>query len=201
MKIGIMGGTFDPIHNGHVTLAENALSHFSLDKIWFLPNGNPPHKGNENILSPLVDRITMVRLAIENKGDFSFCDYEATNDRVSYTYSTMEYLQKVYPENEFYFIIGADSLCSFESWKYPERILKICHILVAYRDEVDTKKELSYYMENLKEKYQGNLSYLPAPKVEISSSMIREHIQQGVDIGDMVPLNVYNYIKTKGLYR
>ena len=117
MKIGIMGGTFDPIHIGHLLLGEFAYENFSLDEIWFLPNGNPPHKSTDESGVSLADRIEMVRLATEDIPYFRVNLYEASAQKHSYTFSTMKALRGLYPDHEFYFILGADSLFSIEQWK------------------------------------------------------------------------------------
>lgn len=112
MKIGIMGGTFDPIHNGHLMLGEYAARQFRLQRVWFLPNGNPPHKSGE---ISIRHRIEMVKLALEGHDRFELNLYEAEKGTVSYSYDTIRNLNELYPEHEFYFIIGADSLFSIES--------------------------------------------------------------------------------------
>ena len=141
MKIGIMGGTFDPIHNGHLMLGHAAYETFSLDQIWFMPNGNPPHKKSETIKSTAEDRMKMTSLAIAPFPEFVLQPYEALREEVSCSYQTMEYFKEMYPEDEFYFIIGADSLMAIETWVHPERIFPTCTILATYRDEIKTKEE------------------------------------------------------------
>ena len=119
MKIGIMGGTFDPIHNGHLHLAQTALTQFDLDQIWFMPNGMPPHKKQSSIESDIHERIAMTQIAIKANKQFYLQEYEANREKISYSYKTMEHFRKMYPCDEFYFIIGADSLFSIETWKHP----------------------------------------------------------------------------------
>ena len=140
MKIGIMGGTFDPIHNGHLMLGEYAYRQFKLDKIWYMPNGCPPHKNNAKIGSEALTRAEMVRLAISKKEYFCLQDYEIVKDTTSYSYATLEYFKETYPNDSFYFIIGADSLFNIEKWKCPDRLLKTCIILAAYRDGKNKKE-------------------------------------------------------------
>ena len=135
MKIGIMGGTFDPIHNGHLEIAKAAYEQFHLDKVWFMPNGNPPHKALTDIGSSVKERLRMVELAIEGQDGFCLEAYEARKKSVSCSYETMEYFNKIYPEDDFYFIIGADSLFAVDRWVHPERLFPTCTILAAYRDE------------------------------------------------------------------
>ena len=154
MKIGIMGGTFDPIHNGHLMLGHAAYEAFSLDQIWFMPNGNPPHKKSETIKSTAEDRMKMTSLAIAPFPEFVLQPYEALRAEVSCSYQTMEHFSKIYPDDEFYFIIGADSLMAIETWIHPERIFPTCTILATYRNEVKTKEEMnSICLKNIMQRY------------------------------------------------
>src|SRR5699024_10259182 len=116
MKIGIMGGTFDPIHIGHLLLGEFAYEDFSLDEIWFMLNGNPPHKTADHTEEAMHHRIEMVKLAIRDIPHFRINLYEAETEEHSYTYSTLKEFSKRYPDDEFYFILGADSLFAIEEW-------------------------------------------------------------------------------------
>lgn len=200
MKIGIMGGTFDPIHNGHLMLGEYAYKEFQLDQIWFMPNGNPPHKSNDTIESQTKNRVEMVKRAIAGIDYFVLQPYEVDNKAVHYSYKTLEYFKKVYPEHEFYFIIGADSLFTLEKWVHPEILLKNCIMLAAYRDEKGTEDMLAQ-IQFLNKKYDGDIRLLNTPNVDISSSEIRARIKEGKSIYDCVPSSVFDYIKQKQLYR
>lgn len=200
MKIGIMGGTFDPIHNGHLMLGERAYHQFQLDEIWFMPNGNPPHKSRSRIESNVSDRLRMVELAVDETSYFRLCDYEAKKIDVSCSYATLEYLNEQYPEHEFYFIIGADSLFSIEHWVKPERIFPTCTVLAAFRDEANTKEVMQAQITHLKEKFQANIELLLSPLVPVSSSQLRELLRQGNSIEGLVPKQVEKYIAEKGLY-
>ena len=115
MKVGIMGGTFDPIHNAHIMLAEYAFREYQLDEVWFMPNGNPPHKQNQKGRTDVGVRAEMVRLAIAGKNSFRLEEYEVHRKEISYSYETMEHFREIYPGHHFYFIIGADSLFSIET--------------------------------------------------------------------------------------
>ena len=126
MKIGIMGGTFDPIHIGHLLLGEFAYEDFGLDEIWFLPNGNPPHKETADTGTSLEHRIEMIRKAIEGVPHFRLNLHEANTEEHSYTYQTMQEFNQMFPEHEFYFILGADSLFSIEQWKYFRELFPTC---------------------------------------------------------------------------
>ena len=123
-KIGIMGGTFDPIHIGHLILGEAAYEQFGLDEVWFLPAGNPPHKRNRAGQAKDAQRVEMVRRAIASNPHFVLCTKEMKDEGYTYSYRTLEAMRKEHPGTEFYFIIGADSLFYFDEWKNPERICR-----------------------------------------------------------------------------
>ena len=199
MKIGIMGGTFDPIHSGHLMLGRFARDLFALDEIWFMPNGIPPHKSNDSIELRTKHRIEMVKRAISNEKDFILQLYEVENQEVNYSYLTMEHFREIYPEHEFSFIIGADSLFNIEKWKCPERLLKTCVILAAYRDGKN-KKEMDEQIAYLNQKYGADIHLLNTPNVDISSSEIRDKLRQHEDVSDLMPLCVYEYILENQLY-
>lgn len=201
MKTGIMGGTFDPVHNGHLMLGEAAYRLFHLDEVWFMPNGNPPHKRPSSIESDVDDRVEMVRLAIEGHENFRLQEYESRKKEVSCSYETLEYFNKIYADDDFYFIIGADSLFAIESWVHPERIFPTCTILAAYRDDIDTKEEMSRQINYLRKKYDAKIELLATPLMDISSSELRTRLKQGGDIRRMVPEKVREYIETHHLYK
>ena len=197
MKIGIMGGTFNPIHNGHLMLGASAYEKFSLDKVWFLPNGHPPHKENE---ISAADRLEMVRLAIDDDNRFLLNTYETEKTETSFSYETLERFHIMYPDCKFYFIIGADSLFSIESWREPARVMKACTLLVACRDDkypADIKDQISY----LESKYEADIRFLKSPFMDISSSDIRKMVESGTDISSYVPEKVADYVKRNRLYQ
>ena len=199
MKVGIMGGTFDPIHIGHLLLGEFAYENFDLDEIWFLPNGNPPHKITDESNVSLADRIEMVRLATDDVPYFKVNLYEATAQKHSYTFSTMKALRRLYPYHEFFFILGADSLFSIEQWKNFREIFPSCTILAAMRDDKDAKS-MKEQITYLRHKYDADIRLLQAPLVEISSTTIRNRSQKGMSIRYMVPDIVSDYIQRNRLY-
>ena len=201
MRIGIMGGTFDPIHNGHLMLGEYAYQQFHLDEVWYMPNGNPPHKSNPEIRKDLQDRAEMTRLAIEEIPYFRLCTYEMDRKETSYSYQTMEYFKETYPQDEFYFIIGADSLFNLETWKCPERLLKTAVILAAYRDDAGAPKEMRRQITYLKEKYACDIRLLRTPVMPVSSSEIRQMIRGGETEDLPIPKKVAVYIDLNRLYQ
>lgn len=199
MRIGIMGGTFDPIHIGHLLLGEFAFEQFNLDEIWFLPNGNPPHKDTDEMDTVLGHRVAMVKAAIKGAPHFKLSLHEAKKG-VHYTYKTLLEFHELYPGNEFYFILGADSLFSIEDWKFFREIFPNCKILAAMRDDKDVsdmQKQISY----LSEKYGADIELLRAPLLEISSTTIRERAAKGLTVHYMVPDMVADYIKSHHLYK
>lgn len=201
MKIGIMGGTFDPVHNGHLMLGHAAYEEFSLDQIWFMPNGNPPHKKSETIKSTAEDRMKMTSLAIAPFPEFVLQPYEALRAEVSCSYQTMEHFSKIYPDDEFYFIIGADSLMAIETWVHPERIFPTCTILATYRNEVKTKEEMNRQIQYLSEKYHAKIRLLETPLMPVSSHELRASLQSGDSVSEYMPAAVCSYIKQHHLYR
>ena len=201
-RIGIMGGTFDPIHNGHLMLAEQAYKTYKLDQIWFMPNGRPPHKKQCTIESDVDHRMKMVELAIDGHPEYRLETYEACRKETSYSYSTLEYFHKIYPEHEFYFIIGADSLFAIDTWVHPERIFPMCTILAAYRDEIDTPEEMNERIRHLSDRYDYvNIELMITPLIHISSHELRQKIKDGKSINQDVPASVAQYINEHQLFR
>ena len=197
-KIGIMGGTFDPIHYGHLMIAENAREQFGLDKVLFIPTGNPPHKQRQHV-TEAIHRCRMVSLAIEDNEAFAMDETEVESSDTSYTYLTLKKIRDRYREAHLYFILGADSLFDFESWKEPEAILEHCSILAAFRYHVHQDcffEEIGY----LNCKYQEHFFPLNTPNLEVSSQDIRNRLQYGRTVRYLVPRNVELYIRKHHLY-
>lgn len=199
-KIGIMGGTFDPIHIGHLILGEKAYQQFGLEKIMFMPSGNPPHKQHREGRATDEQRVEMVRRAIEDNPHFALSLEEMNADGYSYTYRTLERLKGQNPGVEYYFIIGADSLFDFDGWKEPGRICQAAKLLVAGRNHVE-KPRLISQMKYLGEKYNGEFFLLDIPNLDISSKMLRKWIAESESILYYVPDSVYTYIKEQRIYK
>ena len=199
-KVGIMGGTFDPIHIGHLILGETAYNQFQLDKILFMPAGNPPHKRERSQCATNEQRTEMVRLAIASNPHFSLSLEEMNQDGFTYTYRTLERLKEQNPDTDYYFILGADSLYDFEKWREPERILKACTVLVGTRNHTSCQR-LDGVIALLEEKYQGRIEKLESLNIDISSKMIRSWIESGRSLAYYVPEQVISYIRENNIYK
>lgn len=150
-RIGIMGGTFDPIHNGHLMLGRQAYREYHLDRVWYMPSGQPPHKKGNHV-TPAADRCAMVSLALEREEGLFLSEFETSRGGTTYTATTLSLLCGEHPGDEFYFIIGADSLYEIESWYHPERILAMAGLLVApreYRQGVTGAQPASKYKQSV----------------------------------------------------
>ena len=198
-KIGIMGGTFNPIHIGHLMLSEWAMDAVGLDEIWMIPAGQPYKKAEETIL-PGQERLHMAELAVRENKRISCLDLEIERKGYTYTYETLEELKSRFPDAEFYFILGADCLFSLEEWRKPERILKNCTLIAAVRNDT-TMEEMEEKRNELMRRFGGNVILLPFARMSISSSEIRKRVAEGKSIRYMVPDAVKDYIEEKGFYR
>ncbi len=197
-RIGIMGGTFNPIHQGHLILAEQAREYCELDEVLFVPSGNSYMKDSDEILDGKT-RISMTALAIEDNPFFALSSMEVEREGATYTCETIRELIGTQPRAEYYFILGADALFSIESWKEPEEIFKSCILVAAARDSQDTFSLTEKAME-LQTKYQAGIVILPERKIDISSTEIRSRIRKGKSVRYMMPEKVFHYITGKKLY-
>ncbi len=198
-RVGIMGGTFNPVHMAHLILAENAYRAFDLDEVMFLPNGDPPHK-TDLIITPASDRVAMLEAAVKDIPYFRVDDMEIKRQGLSYTSDTLQDLNRCHPDKEYYFIMGADSVFQIESWHEPMTVMNNCIILAAIRDQV-SQEDFDKQIEYLKEKYHADIRKMDIPDLEISSSNLRERVSEGKPIRFMVPDSVDAYIRDHGLYR
>lgn len=194
MKIGLMGGTFNPPHKAHIIPAKAALAEFDLDKIVFMPGGNPPHKTTGTAASI---RSHMIKLAVEGTDKFTVSDYEIKKNGYSYTSDTLRYLTDAFPDDEFYFIIGGDSFEAFLTWREPFAILALCNILVYPRDNKPTAGEV----EEFNKKYNASVRLIHAEEVHISSGEIRRGLENGEDMSEYLDERVLSYIKRNSLYK
>lgn len=198
-KIGIMGGTFNPVHNGHLMLATAALKQFGLDKVIFIPTGVSYFKNQREILSPSV-RYEMVSLAVRDNCFFDISDIDIKRKGNTYTFETLSELNRIFPDSGFYLIVGEDSFYSMESWKKPSEIFSGCTVLVAGRN-VKPEEQFENYRFYLKQKYDAEIELLENPFMDISSSGIRKRIRDGVDCSGLLPEEVFRYILSNNLYR
>ncbi|MBC8588828.1 nicotinate-nucleotide adenylyltransferase [Paratissierella segnis] len=198
MKIGLMGGTFNPIHMGHLIISEFIRVMFPLDKVIFIPSGLPPHKDND--IAEGSHRMAMVKLAINSNPYFDISQIELNRVGKSYTVDTIEEIKNIYPDNELYFIIGSDSLLDLTSWKDFESLVTKTNFLVYGRKE-NSEKSIIGRIDELKNKYNSSFYYIRGPLVEISSTLIRDRIKNQMSIKYLVPGKVEKYIYENHLYK
>lgn len=201
-RIGLMGGTFNPVHNGHLLLAQEAREQYELDEVWFLPARRPPHKDKGELPKDEI-RLKMLQLAVEKNPAFaiSMLEMQRTEEQ-TYTYDTMVELKEKYPEIEFYFIIGADSLFYMHKWYQYEKLLQGMIFLVAPRGGKDQgTEEMKKIIEKYKREYQANIGIIQMPLIEISSTDLREKRKAGKSIKYYLPDSVEAYIRECHIYR
>jgi nicotinate-nucleotide adenylyltransferase len=190
VRLGLFGGSFDPVHNGHLKIASLAQKEFRLDKIYFIPAFSPPHKKFRK-LTAFKHRLKMLALALRDLPDFKVSFYEINQRKVTYTYQTVGYYKKLFPEAEFFFIFGSDSLRDFPSWKKKAFLLKNCRFIVGRRPGV----KFSVDKEN-----RRCFSFIKKAVPAVSSSEIREKVSRGQSVKKLVPEAVEEYITKNGLY-
>ncbi len=194
--VGVMGGTFDPIHLGHLVCAEMARDACGLDEVLFVVAGNPHFKQGVS-LAPAKDRLAMVQRAVEGNGAFAVSDREVTRAGITYTVDTLEELHEEQPDAELSFILGADSLLTLSTWKDAARIAQLARIVCLARPGYRIDEGLLASLSD-----QGFLvEAVCAPLLDISSSDIRARIRSGQTIRYLVPDGVDGYIRAQGLYR
>ncbi|MDE7184554.1 MAG: nicotinate-nucleotide adenylyltransferase [Lachnospiraceae bacterium] len=194
-RVGIMGGTFNPVHYGHLRLALSAQEQILLDKVLFMPSGTSYMKNN---VLETQKRVDMVALAIEAYPRFELSLIETQKMGNTYTFETLHDLTKTNPDTQYFFIIGADSLFQIEQWKCPEQIFQSATLVCAVRDDytLDTIHKKGDDLSKL----GADIVYLNTPKWDISSTEIRARVRQGIPIHDLVPPKVVYYIEQEHLY-
>ena len=197
-KVGIMGGTFDPIHIGHLILGESAWEQFGLEKVLFMPSGNPPHKTDRHGATN-EQRVEMVRRAIASNDHFELSLEEMHEQGYVYTKETLKRLHSEHPDTDYYFIMGADSVLSFHMWNGPQEICDQCILVAAVRDQMPAE-ELDAQILKLKEMYHADIRKLESPNLDISSHTIRERCMRGESIRYYVPDVVRIYIQDEEIY-
>ena len=199
VKVGISGGTFDPIHHGHLIVAEQIRESMGLDKIIFIPSGTPPHKDNKRI-TPAEHRYRMAELAIGTNPHFEISRIEVDRAGSTYTVDTLTELKALYGEQPgLYFITGADIIPELQTWRHFERLFTLCDFIAVLRPGYK-KDGFLREIENLKTSYRAKIHIVDAPLIGISSTIIREQVKGGKSIKYLVPESVENYIHEKRLY-
>lgn len=197
-KIGILGGSFDPIHMGHLNIAQSAYLEYGLDEVWFIPAGHSPNK-DEREMTPAGIRAEMVSLAIEPYPHFRLSRIEVEAKETSYTYLTLAKLKAQYPDIEFYFIMGADSLDYFAEWRHPEIICEKAVVLAAVRDDMDAgrmEEKIAY----IKALFAARIYPLKCGRMDVSSTELRWQVKHSTEEPAMLPKSVLAYIKEHQLY-
>lgn len=196
MRIGILGGTFDPVHLAHLIIAEEVRQRLELPKILFIPAGNPWMK--KGLVTPAEHRVEMVKLAIKSNPFFELSTLEVERPGPTYTVDTLlELKEKFGPETEFYFIIGPDALVELPKWKSPDQLIRLCRLVGMRRPGAEVKlEELEAAIPGL----SSHIIFMNEPQIGINSTDIRERVNKGLSIWYLVPDEVQNYIYEHKLY-
>lgn len=195
-RIGLMGGSFNPVHCGHLNLARAALERGCVSRVLFLPTGNPPHKRSG--LADKMDRLAMVELAIAGKPEMDVCREEIDREGVIYTVDTLTILTQKHPECRWVYLIGSDTLRELHTWRRPEDVIRLCELLVVMRPG-ETQEEVGELMDHWRTKGAA-VDVLPADLMDISSTGVRERVRQGLSLEGIVPEPVEVYIRAHGIY-
>jgi len=188
-RMGILGGTFDPPHLGHIALAESAIVELSLNKVLFIPARIPPHKSSISV-TPESNRFEMLSLAVSEYPNFDITDMEFKRSGKSYTYETVLELKKLYPENELFFIIGADNILEMESWYKPDGLISMINFAAANRPGFDPSG-----------KFKDKVKMFEMKPYDLSSTEIRAKIASGDDVAGFLHPAVNDYINKHRLYK
>lgn len=196
-RIGLMGGSFNPIHCGHINLARAALSSGLVDRVLLMPSGNPPHKRAG--LEDKLHRLNMAMLAIEGEKDIALCREEVDREGVIYTVDTLGILRDRMKDCRFFYLIGADTLRTLHTWRRPEDVIRLCTLLVAARPG-ENASDLPRLMAHWRA-LGADVQILPAACIDVSSTEIRERLAEGRTLDGLVPPGVEAYIRMHGLYQ
>ena len=201
-KIGILGGTFDPIHLGHLIIAEQARDQYGLDQVLLIPSGHSYFKDNraQKVL-PALTRLEMTRKAVSDYPPFEVSDIEVLRSGNTYTYETLEELADHHPEAELYFIVGADTVCSMSTWREPARIFAACTVLAAMREDQVDPESFQQGIKDLENRFHARIRTISIPNIGISSTQIRERAGNGKSIHYLVPNALESYIIENGIYK
>lgn len=198
MRIGLLGGTFSPPHHGHIVCAQESRIQLDLDEVWLLPVGNPPHRElNPEQHPPKELRLAMCRLAVIGQPGLSVCTEELDREGTSYTVDTLQRLAEIDPSNEFTLIVGADQAMAFGNWRDPDRIGQLAEIAIATRVDHDREQAMSEVLRATGGKQPVTIDM---PRIDISSSLIRERIYAGDTVAHLVPAGISELIEEQRLY-
>ncbi|MDC7295237.1 nicotinate-nucleotide adenylyltransferase [Butyrivibrio sp. DSM 10294] len=198
-RIGILGGTFDPIHNGHLLLGESAREQFDLDRVIFIPNNLAHLKNRDKVTSGDI-RYQMVKMAISDNPYFTCSRLEIDKPEGCYTIDTIQDLKLMYPGDELYLILGADSVIGIDTWYKAKDLLTSCIILAAVREE-DDLPSLDRKRRELKKMYNADIRLMTFNRIDISSTDIRERVVKGRSVRYMMPNECIEFMCIKGLYK
>lgn len=194
MKIGIFGGAFNPVHNGHIALAKHQCKALDLDMLLLIPTANPPHKTSDGLVDGKY-RVDMLKLAFADFDNVEISTIEFESEEKSYTFDTLTKLKKIYPNDELVLLIGSDQLFYFKNWYRYEDILKMVSVSAVVRLASEIEKAQTFIKDECLD-----ISLTLQSPFEVSSTEIREKVMQGIDVSNLVPPLVANYIKENGLY-
>tara|TARA_R110002072_G_scaffold173600_3_gene328460 strand:- start:21361 stop:21963 length:603 start_codon:yes stop_codon:yes gene_type:complete len=196
MRLGIFGGAFDPVHNGHLLLAEQCREQCQLDEVWFIPTKIPPHK-DVGSLSPDDDRVEMLKLATAGRPEFVVSEIELRREDVSWTVDTLRQLHDERPDDEFFLLIGADSLRDFPTWKEPEAIAELASVIAVNRGEAS----LEELTADLNSELASRVRLVTMPGISISATDLRRRVSEEKSIRYLVPRAVEEFIQSRGLFQ
>ncbi|MDO5301319.1 MAG: nicotinate-nucleotide adenylyltransferase [Tissierellia bacterium] len=202
MKVGIMGGSFNPIHMGHLMMSEYVRDELGLDEVLFVPTGNPPHKALRDV--PDEERLQMVRLSIDDNPHFTISDIEIRNPHITYSVDTLGLLHEAYPQGtQFYFLLGSDIILDLKKWKKFDELAALTDFVVTLRPgfEKITMEEIETEARLLGEQFGAKVTILHAPRYEISSTDLRSRLREKKSVKYLIPDSVIDYIEEMELYR
>lgn len=197
MRLGVLGGTFDPVHAGHMALAKEAMRQLGLERVLFIPAGQPWRKAGRAV-SSAEDRVAMLRLAVAGNPGLEVSTVEVDRPGPTYTVETLAKLKDEWPNKELVLILGEDALADLPNWREPERIQELATLVVARRGEGDGDDETAKTLGTLAD---DGVTWLTMPRIEISASAIRERVRSGLPVRDLVLEAVAEYIDEQGMYR